>query len=211
MDQIESQGSNKGFFGGFIPTLLLIWDFAKIVIIALIIILPIRYFVFQPFIVSGSSMETNFKNGQYLIIDELSYYFTDPQRGQVVVLRPPNNLKDYYIKRIIALPGEKIQLENSTGRIIIYNNEHPDGMSLEEPYLSNQGLTYPENPSVLGGKKILTLGDDEYFLLGDNRLHSSDSRDWGPLPRNEIVGKVFMRLLPLNSFDVYTKAPAYNF
>ncbi len=178
-------------------------------VIALVIIVPIRYFVFQPFIVSGSSMEPNFHDGQYLIIDELSYYFRKPERGEVVVMRNPRNEKQYFIKRIIGLPGEKVKLEN--GRVTIINAKYPQGMTLDEDYLANQGLTYEQDITIVGGNKILTLRSDEYFMLGDNRGASSDSREWGPLPRNEMVGKVFVRALPLTEVKFFTKTPAYGF
>src|SRR4026208_1942843 len=119
MDQSQNQQPNKTFFGGFASSALLFWDFIKIIIIALIIIIPIRYFVFQPFIVSGSSMQPNYQDKQYLIIDELSYHFKAPQRGQVIVLKYPKNRKEFFIKRIIGLPGEKIEIDN--GKVTIIN------------------------------------------------------------------------------------------
>jgi signal peptidase I len=209
MENPENQQPNNSFFGGFASGLLLVWDFLKIILIALIIIVPIRYFVFQPFIVSGSSMEPNFSNGQYLIIDELSYHFSSPGRGQVVVLRWPKDPKQFFIKRIVGLPGEKVEIDN--GKVMIINAQHPDGVTLNEPYLPNQGLTYPHDAAIVGGKKILTLGSDQYFMMGDNRLASSDSRDWGILPRKDMIGKVLIRVLPLNEFGVFNHLPAYNF
>ncbi len=199
---------NKTFFSGFASSALLIWDFLKIIIIALVIIVPIRYFVFQPFIVSGSSMEPNFYNGEYLVIDEISYHIKDPKRGDVVVLRYPKDPDQFFIKRVVGLPGEKIEIEN--GKVTIINDSHPNGFTLTEEYLPNQALTYPHDPKIVGGKKVLTLKDTEYFMLGDNRLASSDSRDWGVLSRDGMVGKVFLRALPLTDFKLYTKSPAYG-
>jgi signal peptidase I len=209
MEQPEKQASNKNFFGGFSATALLVWDFLKIVLIALVIIVPIRYFVFQPFIVSGSSMEPNYHDGEYLIIDELSYHFGEPKRGDVVVMRYPRDEKQYFIKRVIGLPGEKIQIEN--GKVIIFNDKNPKGITVDEPYLPNQGLTYVQDPILIGDSKTITLRSDEYFVLGDNRLHSSDSRAWGPLPRKDVIGKVFVRVLPLNEFKVFTGSTSYSF
>ncbi len=209
MIEPENQDRSNNVFGGFASGLLLLWDFLKIVIIALVIIVPIRYFVFQPFIVSGSSMEPNFQNGQYLIIDELTYNFKQPQRGQVVVMHYPRNPKEFFIKRIVGLPGEKIQIDN--GKVTIYNDEHPQGVIISEPYLPNQGLTFPQDTSVVGGNKILTLGSDEYFMLGDNRLASSDSRTWGVLARKYMVGRVWLRVLPISEFGVFNHLPAYSF
>ena len=108
------------------------------------------------------------------------------------------------------MPGEKVEIDNGNGKVTIFNSDHPDGIVLDEPYLPNQGLTYAHT-GIVGGKNILTLKSDEYFMMGDNRLASSDSRDWGPLQRKDMIGRVFLRVLPLNSFDLYTKAPAYSF
>lgn len=200
--KVDSKSSPSGLAAG----LLFIWDFLKVIIVALIIILPIRYYVFQPFIVSGSSMEPNFENGQYLVVDELSYRLHDPARGDVLVLKYPNNPKEYFIKRIIGLPGEKVQVEN--GHVIIFNKEHPNGFTLPESYLPSQNLSFPHNATIVGGKNIITLKDNEYFMMGDNRLASSDSRDWGPLTTEGIVGKVLVRALPLSDFKVFS-TPTY--
>ncbi len=209
MEPTNLTPENKTFSSGLTATTLLVWDFLKIILVAVIIIIPIRYFVFQPFVVSGASMEPNFENGQYLVIDELTYHFSEPKRGQVIVMHYPKDPKQYFIKRVIGLPGEKIEIDN--GKVTIFNTEHPNGQVLNEPYLSSQSFSYPHDADVVGGRKILTLGADEYFMMGDNRLASSDSRDWGPLKRNEMVGKVFLRALPLNEFDVFTKTPNYSF
>lgn len=208
MENTGSETPRNGFFGSFVSAVLFVWDFLKVIIIALAIILPVRYFLFQPFIVSGSSMEPNYSNGEYLIIDEISYRFSQPQRGDVVVLKFPKDPKQFFIKRVVALPGEEVNIDN--GRVAIINGEYPQGVVLDESYLPNQGLTFPHNAALIGGKKTLKLANDEYFTLGDNRLASSDSRDWGILKRHEIIGKVFLRLLPLNEFSKF-EAPAYSF
>ena len=208
MDQTENPTPNRNFFGGFSTTALLVWDFLKIILIALIIIIPIRYFVFQPFIVSGSSMEPNFQNGQYLIIDELSYHLRQPVRGDVIVLRYPRDTKQFFIKRVIGLPGEKVQIDN--GKVTIFNDKHPEGVALDESYLPNQGLSYPHDNTIVGGSKTLTLGKDEYFMMGDNRLASSDSRDWGVLPRKDMVGRVLIRVLPVNTVKLFNNSPSYS-
>jgi signal peptidase I len=192
---------------GLASTFMFAWDFLKVVLIALVIILPIRYFIFQPFIVSGSSMEPNYSDGQYLIIDEVSYRFSEPQRGDVVVMRYPKERKQFFIKRIIGLPGEKVSVDN--GRITIVNEAHPEGVTLDETYLPSQGLSFPHNTSVVGGKKSITLKSDEYFMMGDNRLASSDSRDWGPLNQKDVIGKVFVRVLPLSEF-MKADTPSYG-
>ncbi|MDP4001339.1 MAG: signal peptidase I [bacterium] len=188
--------------------MMFVWDFLKVILIALAIIIPIRYFLFQPFVVSGSSMEPNFSNGQYLIIDEITYRFRQPQRGEVLVIRFPEDRKQFFIKRIIGLPGEQIKIDN--GRVTVSNTDNPNGIVVDETYLPNQGLTFPHSTSLVGGKNILSLQDDEYFMLGDNRLASSDSRDWGILNEEDIVGKVFLRALPLPTFGLF-EAPQYSF
>jgi len=169
--------------------LIFIWEIAKIVIIALLIVVPIRYFIFQPFFVRGQSMEPNFENGDYLIVDEISYRFKDPQRGEAVVFKYPGNLSQRYIKRIIGLPGETIEIED--GKVIIFSEEGSQILD-ESDYLF---------PSVsTPGDIRITLAGDEYFVLGDNRVSSSDSRRWGPLPREDIVGRVFFRAWPFAAF-----------
>lgn len=194
--------------GGFRNSAMFVWDFLKVIIIALIIILPVRYLVFQPFIVSGSSMEPNFSNGQYLIIDEISYRLGEPKRGDVIVIKYPKDRKQFFIKRIIGMPGETVSVDN--GRVTIINDQNKDGVTLDESYLPSQGLTFPHNTSIVGGKKTITLKDNEYFMMGDNRLASSDSRDWGPLERKDMIGKVFVRVLPLSEFSKFN-GPVYSF
>lgn len=166
-------------------------EITKIVIIALIIVIPIRYLVFQPFFVKGQSMEPNFTDGDYLIIDELSYRFGEPQRGEVVVFKYPNDPSQRYIKRIIGLPGERIEV--NSGKVVVYNEEGAEVLE-ETEYLQH---------SFTPGTVSLTLGEGEYFVLGDNRAASSDSRRWGSLPEDDIVGKVFLRAWPLASLSLF--------
>jgi signal peptidase I len=164
------------------------------VILALLIVLPIRLFIFQPFIVKGQSMEPNFEDGDYLIIDEITYRFREPKRGEVVVFKNPMNEHQRFIKRIVGLPGETVEI--SDGKIFISNGEKK---VLNEPYL---------NSSFTTGEIQITLGKDEYFVLGDNRQFSLDSRRFGPIRKKEIVGRVFLRLWPIYSF-AKIEAPAY--
>lgn len=171
--------------------IIFIWDLIKIIVVALAIIIPFRAFVAEPFVVSGSSMVPNFHNKDYLIIERLSYKSHQPQRGDVIVLRYPKDPSQYFIKRIVGLPGEKIEFRQ--GHVVIYNDQEPQGQQLLEPYLSGQTET-------LGRPGPYSLGSGEYFVLGDNRMASSDSRDWGVLPKDDIVGKVWLRVLPLNAF-----------
>ena len=169
-----------------------LWETGKLAVISLVIILPIRYYVIQPFFVLGASMEPNFENGDYLIIDEISYRFNQPQRGDVIVFKYPNNPKQYYIKRIIGLPGEIITISDE--KIVIKNKANPDGFALEEDYLS--GVETNGNISA-------TLGFDEYYVLGDNRGASSDSRMWGALKEEFVVGRALLRAYPFDKAEIF--------
>jgi signal peptidase I len=174
------------------------WETIEIVLIAMAIILPIRYFLVQPFFVRGQSMEPAFHDGDYLVVDAISYRFREPERGEVVVLRTPDDLRDYYIKRLIGLPGEIVDIRN--GRVKIYSPSHPAGFILNEPYLHPDMLT--------GGNVRRVLGEDEYFVLGDNREASHDSRNWGTLKRGDIIGRVWIRPWPIGD-QFLIEAPTY--
>ena len=165
-----------------------IWETIKIVVISLVIILPIRYYLAQPFFVKGASMESNFEDGDYIFIDELSYHFSNPVRGDVVVFRYPLNQSEFFIKRVIGLPGETVEIKS--GKVIIYNDQQPEGFLLDEPYLD-------ANQETLGLSRV-NLDGTQYFVMGDNRLRSSDSRRWGPVSRKLITGRAFIRLWPLS-------------
>lgn len=168
-----------------------IWETTKVVVISLAIILPIRYYLVQPFFVKGASMEANFEDGDYLLVDELSYRFSEPARGDVIIFRYPGDNSQFFIKRIIGLPGETIEIKNN--EVMIYNIDHPDGFVLSEEYLSADQETL--------GNMLMRLDGNEYFVLGDNRLRSSDSRRWGPVNKTLITGKAFIRAWPFNRFN----------
>ena len=178
--------------GTFLRT---IGEFLRLALIAAAIAIPIRYFVAQPFIVRGASMEPNFYDLDYLVVDELSYYFRMPERGEVVVLHYPLNPSEYFIKRIIGLPGETVTVD--ANGVTIINQEYPKGVRLDEPYLP-KGL--PE-----GANGRFTLGQNEYVVLGDNRPFSSDSRVWGELDKKYITGRVIIRAWPLQEFGIIKK------
>src|SRR3989344_4815130 len=160
-------------------------ELLKFAAIAIIIVIPIRVFIAQPFIVNGSSMVPTFEDGDYLIVDEISYRFNDPERGDVVVFRYPNDPSKFFIKRIIGLPGETLKIVGS--KVFIKNNKKGD----EELYESY--VVYPAQNNI-----EITLNDDEFFVMGDNRAQSSDSRSWGPMPKKFLVGRALIRLLPPN-------------
>ena len=180
-------------------TLIFFWEIAKIIIVAALIVAPIRYFIFQPFIVRGQSMEPNFIQGNYLIIDQINYRFNEPQRGEVIVFGYPGDPRDKYIKRIIGLPGETIKIKDGKVHIV---NEDDVLYPLEESYY------LPETTITLGDLEII-LGDDQYFVLGDNRAFSSDSRRWGYLRKEHIVGRVFLRLWPFTAL-AKIETPEYS-
>ena len=166
-----------------------IWETAKLIIISLAIIVPIRYYLVQPFFVKGASMEMNFYDGDYLLIDEITYRFSEPKRGDVIVFRFPDDPSQFYIKRIIGLPGETVEVRND--QVKIYNSDNKTGFALNEYYLSSGQETRGNNTEV--------LESGEYFVMGDNRLQSSDSRRWGPLPKKNITGRALIRLWPFTS------------
>lgn len=173
-----------------------VFEFFKVLIVAIAVALPIRYFVAQPFIVNGASMVPAYENGEYLIVDEASYYFfREPERGEVVVFRYPLNPKQFFIKRVIGLPDERVEIRN--GEVTIKNDEHPNGFALPEPYLP-EGLR-------TGGDIEIKLSDKEYFVMGDNREFSSDSRRWGALDRRFITGRAFLRAWPITKIGMVSE------
>ncbi len=178
-----------------------IWEIVKITAITLAIIIPIRYFLIQPFFVKGASMEPNFQDGQYLVIDEISYRWRAPERGEVIVFRYPPDPSQFYIKRIIGLPGDTVEISN--GQVEIFNTEHPLGFILNESGYLPAGLaTY--------GDINQKIGPDEYFVLGDNRQASFDSRRWGLVPRSNITGRVWVRAWPPQTAQIFS-APQYSY
>lgn len=148
-------------------------------------------------------MEPNFYDHEYLIIDEISYRFNDPERGDIIVFRYPKNPQEYFIKRVIGLPGETVEIKD--GEVIIYNDAYLEGAILEESYLSSEAKTYSGYI-----KDTVILEDDEYFVLGDNRNSSKDSRSFGPVNRSFITGRVMLRGWPFDKFGVF-KTPEYQF
>ncbi|MAG29200.1 signal peptidase I [bacterium] len=169
-----------------------ITELIKIVLIALAIIIPVRYFLIKPFYVNGASMEPTYQNREYLIIDEISYRFSEPIRGEVVVFKYPEDPSQFFIKRIIGLPNERLVVQD--GSVVLYNSQNPNGLTLNEPYLSDNIITV--------GFSDVKLGKGEYFVLGDNRTASLDSRRFGPLMKDELIGKVWLRGWPLNRIGV---------
>lgn len=167
-----------------------VWETIRFILIALAVVIPIRMYIAQPFIVSGASMDPTFENGQYLIVDEISYHVGDPLRGDVVIFKYPKNPKQYFIKRVIGLPGETVTID-TTGTVAI-KNTHGEAVIMNEPYVKFPKADNTER----------TLKEGEYFVMGDNRAGSFDSRIWGPVPRENIVGKAFVRLFPISAVEI---------
>lgn len=166
-------------------------EFLKTVAIIVIIAFFVRFYLIQPFVVEGSSMEPNFHSGEYLLVDKVSYRFRDIKRGEVIVFHPPSRPNLNYIKRIIALPGDNVQIKD--GEISV------NGARLDEPYISG-GETLIRNS--FAANLTQKLGRDEYFVLGDNRDHSSDSREIGAVPRHNIVGRAWLVVFPIRYFGL---------
>lgn len=173
-------------------------EFIKIVVLAAVTIVVVRHFLFRPFTVKGQSMEPTFYTGEYLIIDELSYRLREPQRGEVVVFRAPVQETDFYLKRIIGLPGEKVKIQDN--KIVIINEEHPQGIVLDETYLTED----------TNGMVSEELAANEYFVVGDNRDASFDSRRFGAIPKGSIVGRAWFRGFPFDRM-MFFSLPNYNF
>lgn len=179
---IETKEKMSG--AGFLTEIL------KIVLISMAIVIPIRIFIAQPYIVSGSSMDPTFKDKDYIIVDQLSYRLHEPERQDVIIFRYPKDPSQFFIKRVIGLPGETVTIN---GGVVTIKDTADDTLLLEEPYIVHEKID----------STSLTLGEEEYFVMGDNRRSSLDSRIWGPLPRNLIIGEAFVRLLPSANLGLY--------
>ncbi len=155
------------------------------ILIAVCIVLPFRIYIAEPYLVDGKSMDPTFTTGDYLIIDKLSYRLHEPKRNTVLVFHYPNDPRKSFIKRVIGLPGETIEEKGNV--VTIYNKENPDGFKVDQSYVVHE----------LPAEFKITLKDDEYFVMGDNRAESFDSRSWGPLNKKYISGKPILRLLPI--------------
>lgn len=191
----------------YLSTGALLIEMVKVLALAALVIIPIRTFLFQPFFVQGSSMEPNFDDGEYLVISEFGYKYTkipvldievhpfrELIRQEPMVFRFPKDPSQFFIKRVIGLPGESVEIKQ--GKVYIYNKIHPDGYALDESgYLSPAVKTsdLPKTP----------VGDSEYFVLGDNRAFSYDSRSFGPIEKTAVIGEVLLRAWPISEFNIY--------
>lgn len=170
--------------------LIILKEILVFILISVGIVLPFRIYIAEPYIVSGASMDPTFETGDYLIVDKISYEIGKPKRNTVVIFRYPNDPSKSFIKRIIGLPGEKVVMKDNIVSII--NTENPNGFVVDQSYVTHK------SPSTFEKE----LGPDEYFVMGDNRLESFDSRSWGPLPSKYILGEPILRLLPLKKIGV---------
>jgi signal peptidase I len=206
MEEKNIQNDRERFYG----VGRFLWEIIKVFILAVVIITPIRVFLLQPFFVQGASMEPNFDDGQYLIVNELGYKttnigvnnfhlftvnpFKELKRGDIVIFRYPLEPSQFFIKRVIGLPGERVRIEN--GHVTIFNNSNLNGFVLDEnAYLASSVVT--------NGNIDTQLTDSQYFVMGDNRSYSHDSRAFGPIPQNDVVGKVMFRAWPFNKAQIY--------
>jgi len=179
------------------------FSLALYTIIALGLALLIRFFVAAPYVVDGTSMLPTFQNWNYLIVDRVTYDVSPPQRGDVVVLALPEDTSRDLIKRVIGLPGDTVEISGSKPTITIKDAQHPDGFVLPEPYIDPANYGGPTNISI-------TLAPGQYYVLGDNRGVSADSRTWGVLPRQDIVGRVLLRLYPFNELGIFPGEARYS-
>lgn len=190
MTEMERMMTERPMSSGVLGFVL---EMIKVTLIALAIILPTRQLLVKPFYVNGASMEPNYHNNEYLIIDEISYRLkSGPQRGQVIVFKYPRDKKQFFIKRVIGLPGERVAVKD--GQVTIYNDVYQKGIVIKEPYLSADIIT--------PGESDVTLRADEYFVLGDNRAASLDSRRFGPVKEEDIIGKTWLRGWPFDKAGV---------
>ncbi len=196
LDHINPGGENR-----VVSFLSFFWDLVKTFIIVMLIAFAIRYFVIQPFVVDGDSMLPNFVNNEYLIAEKISYDFKTPTRGDVVIFRYPKNPEIIYIKRVIGLPGEVVEIKDN--KISIAQSADSTANILKEDYISSSIKTEVLDEGTKEQSIKTALKDNEFYVLGDNREHSSDSREWGILPRSNIVGRVWITVTPLDRFKFF--------
>jgi signal peptidase I len=177
-------------------------DTIEIITTAFAIFVVLFLFVAQIHEVNGDSMLPNFHNHEFVLTDKLTYKFREPQRGEVVIFKAPPRPRDEYIKRLIALPGEKVKIQNN--QVIIYNAEHPEGFVLDEYYLAEGTLT--QGKSTIAPNTIFTVPEGQYLVFGDNRENSSDSRQWGPVKKELLVGRAVIRIWPPTKLSVVKHA-----
>ncbi len=165
-------------------------DLLRFTVIIIALVIPFRIFIAQPYIVEGSSMDPTFKDGDYLIVDQISYRFEHPERGDVIIMKYPGDTSKSFIKRVIGLPEDTISIKN--GKVFV-TSKNGNIIEMDDSYVK-----FPKQDNF-----NVVLKTQEYFVLGDNRAGSSDSRYWGPLPEEDIVGRPLLRLLPFSKVSLF--------
>lgn len=168
------------------------------ILVAIGLAMLVQKFIIRPFVVNGASMDPTLATGDYLLIDEVSYKLREPERGDVVVFRAPPEPDKFFIKRLIGLPGDTVSISGSV--ITITNAEYPKGFVLSEPFITH----------ISSNKLEIKIPEDEYFVMGDNRSGSFDSRSWGTLPKANLRGRALLRLLPIKEIDYLPGKVNYN-
>jgi len=193
---LRDKKNSRPFKKAFINIIAVVFEFIKTTLSIIILAAIIRLFIIQPFIVDGQSMLPNFHDKDYLITEKVSYRFSEPQRGDIIIFNPPDAPNINYIKRIIGLPGETVEIKNS--------NVYINGKKLVEPYLAEGTKT-----QTIDGKPFkITLESGQYFVMGDNRDRSRDCREIGSVERSNIISKTWVTLFPFSDFN-FTEH--YNF
>lgn len=175
-------------------------DVLEVIVFAVGIFFFIYLLIMRPHKISGQSMMPNFQDGEFLLTEKVTYYTRSPARGDVVVFMPPISTTDEFIKRVIALPGEKVMVRN--GRVYINDKLLPE-------YYIPEGVATSGGP-FLSENVEFTVPDGLYFVMGDNRPNSSDSRYWGPITKKVMTGRAWVSYWPLKTSGV-VKNPSYNF
>jgi signal peptidase I len=175
------------------------FDFLQGIVVIMAILVMIYLFVMSPQEINGASMEPNFHNGEYILTNKVSYRLAMPKRGDVVIFKSPRNKDIDYIKRVLGLPGDEVELRKNT----FYVN----GIEVVEPYLSSDAFTF--GGSYLAEESLIIVPEGMYFVVGDNRQHSSDSREFGPIPLEDFIGQAFLRYWPFDRAGILTR-PNYG-
>lgn len=173
-------------------------EILKFALLAALVVIPFRVFVAEPYIVQGASMSPTFETGHYLIIDKFSHKISGAERGDVVVFKYPNDPNKFFIKRIIGLPGETVSIQDR--EVSVRVTDGGEFQVLDEPYIKNNTQN----------NVTTDLGSGEYFVMGDNRGNSSDSRSWGPLDEELIKGTALIQLYPFDHIRLHPGAITNN-
>ncbi len=177
-----------------------VFDFLQSIVVVMAIMVMIYLFIMSPQEIKGASMEPSFFNGEYILTNKVLYKLREPRRGDVIIFKSPSNPEIDYIKRIIGLPGDTVSLKDNT--------IHVNGVAVDEPYLRPATAIF--GGSYLAENEEVIVPEGEYFVLGDNRPHSADSREFGPVPLEDFIGKAFLRYWPSSKLGIIPQ-PDYGF